>query len=274
MLGEPVRRIPLLLIPALLAAGTAEFRGRKVHFTSQGTGPTAVVLIHGWTCDGGFWSANVPALAARHRVLVVDLPGHGRSDACAACSMEEFGDAVLAVMDAAGVRQAVMVGHSMGGPVMLACARRAPERVQAIVAVDAVFLDASSAARLQGHGDRFAGPGGLAAREKLVRSMFTPTTPKPVQEQVLKSMLGAPETVAVGAMNALVLASFWKDDQVRLPFLEIAAGSRTGMTEEGLRKRFPAAQLKRIEGTGHFLMMEQPEAFNRMVLNWLDHLPK
>ena len=261
-----------LALAGILSAGTTEFKGRNVHYTQQGSGKETLVLIHGWTCDGGFWSANVPALAKRFRVLTVDLPGHGLSGACAACTMEEFGDAVFAVMDAAKVRQGILVGHSMGGAVMLACARRQPNRVRAIVAVDAFFLDAASAEKYKGHESRFVGAEGREAREKMVRSMFTPATPKAVQEQVLKAMLGASESVAVGAMKALFDPAFWKDDVFQFPVLQIAAGTSAWMTEEALRKRFPKGQLKRMEGTGHFLMMEQPEAFNRVLLEWVGAL--
>lgn len=255
-------------------AGTAELKGRKVKYTVQGAGPETLVLIHGWTCDGGFWSANVPALAGRYRVITLDLPGHGQSDACASCSMDEFGEAVFAVMDAAKVPRAILVGHSMGGAVMLAAVRRQPERVKAIVAVDAAFLDADSAGKFKDHGDRFAGPAGLEAREKMIRSMFTTATPKAVQEQVLKAMLGAPEAVAVAAMRGMFAPDFWKPEGVQVPFLQIAAGTSAWMTEEALRKRFPQATLQRLAGTGHFLMMEQPQAFNALLLGWLEALPR
>ena len=109
-----------LLLAGLLQAGTALHQGRKVHFEVSGRGPSTLVLIHGWTCDGGFWAANLPGLAKRARVLVVDLPGHGSSDPLIPSTMEGFGDAVLAAMDAARIRKAVLVGHSMGGAVMLA----------------------------------------------------------------------------------------------------------------------------------------------------------
>lgn len=259
-------------VPVQPLAETAEFKGRRVRFTQQGAGTETLVLIHGWTCDGGFWTANVPELAKRYRVLTLDLPGHGQSDPCASCSMEEFGDAVFAVMDAAKVPRGILVGHSMGGAVMLASARRQPERIKAIVAVDAVFIDAASAEKYKHAGARFAGPQGMEAREQTIRSMFTPATPKPVQEQILKAMMAAPETVAVGAMNGMFTASFWKDDIIQVPFLQIAAGTSTWMTEEALRKRFPQAQFKRIEGTGHFLMMEKPDAFNRVLLDWVEGL--
>lgn len=261
-------------VPRQPVAETASFKGRKVTFSQQGSGPETLVLIHGWTCDRGFWSANVPALAKRYRVISLDLPGHGQSDPCATCSMEEFGDAVLAVMDAAKVSRAILVGHSMGGAVMLAAARRQPGRIQAIVAVDAAFLESAGAERFKDHADRFSGPKGLEAREQMVRSMFTPATPKAVQEQVLKAMLGAPEAVAVAAMRSMFTPAFWKADVVQAPFLQIAAGTSTWMSEEVLRRRFPAAQLKRLEGTGHFLMMEQPEAFNALLLEWLAALPR
>lgn len=269
-----IRALFALLLACHLCADSADFRGRKLHYTRTGEGSETLVLIHGWTCDGGFWSANLPQLAKRYQVLTLDLPGHGRSEGCADCSMDEFGAAVFAVMDAAKVRRAVLVGHSMGGAVMLAGVRRQPERVKAIVAVDAVFLDAASARKIKDPSERFAGPTGLDAREKMVRSMFTPATPKAVQEQVLKAMLGAPETVAVGAMRNMFTPSFWKDDVVRIPFLQIAASTSTWMSEEGLGKRFPGAQLKRLEGTGHFLMMEKPEAFNALLLGWLEALPR
>ena len=251
---------------------TADFRGRKIQFAQLGQGAETLVLIHGWTCDGGFWSANVPELAKRFQVLILDLPGHGQSDPCAACSMDEFGGAVFAVMDAAKVQRGILVGHSMGGAVMLACARLQPDRIKAIVAADAVFIDSTSAEKYKNAGARFAGPQGMEAREKMIRSMFTPSTPKPVQEQVLKAMLAAPEAVAVGAMNSMFTPSFWRDEVIQIPVLQIAAGTSIWMTEEALRKRFPKGQLKRIEGTGHFLMMEQPEAFNRILMEWVGAL--
>jgi pimeloyl-ACP methyl ester carboxylesterase len=264
-----LRVIAVLLLSSLLGAESAPFQGRKLHYEGYGQGKETLVLIHGWSCDAGFWAANVPALAARYRVLALDLPGHGRSDTGGTYTMEEFGDAVFAVMDAAGVRKAILVGHSMGGAVMLACARRQPTRVKAIVAVDAGFLDSASAGTSRDFGSRFEGPQGAETREKMVKAMFTPATPEAVQAQVLKTMMGTPQAVAVGAMKGLFAPSFWKDDVIVVPFLEIGAASSAWLTEDGLRKRFPKAQLKKIEGTGHFLMMEKPEAFNRILLDWL-----
>ncbi len=71
----------MAMISAGLFAKTAKLDGRDVYYESQGKGARTLVLIHGWTCDHTFWDAQSPALAAKYKVLALDLPGHGRSSA-------------------------------------------------------------------------------------------------------------------------------------------------------------------------------------------------
>ena len=99
--------------------------------------------------------------------------------------------------------------------------------------------------------------------------MFTPATTKEAQDHILKMIPAPPESVAVGAMRAMWSPAFWRDDTIDFPMLEIAAATSKFITLEGLQRRFPKAELLRIEGTGHFLMMEKPAEFNRILLDWL-----
>jgi pimeloyl-ACP methyl ester carboxylesterase len=111
--------------PAESASRFATLDGMKVHYESYGAGRDAVVFVHGWTCDLTFWKAQVPAFAAKTRTLAIDLPGHGRSDAPRTTySMDLFARAIDAVMRDAGVDRAVLVGHSMGTPVVRQFYRR------------------------------------------------------------------------------------------------------------------------------------------------------
>lgn len=73
-------------------------------------------------------------------------------------------------------------------------------------------------------------------------------------------------------MLAMTSLAFWHDDTIDLPFLQIAAANNTHATLEPLKRRFPKAELKRIDGTGHFLMMEKPAEFDQMLLDWLGAL--
>jgi esterase len=70
-------------------------------------------------------------------------------------------------------------------------------------------------------------------------------------------------------MRGLADPAVWREDVIDAPFLQIAAATSTHITEEGLRRRFPRAELVRVPDTGHFLHMEKPDEVNRILLEWL-----
>ena len=101
-------------------------------------GDRAVVLLHGYSASVEWWN-RVAAALPDHRVVAVDLVGHGGSEApsdAASYSIDAQASAVRNALDALGVRHAVMVGHSMGGFVALALAEQDPERVERVVISD------------------------------------------------------------------------------------------------------------------------------------------
>src|SRR3982750_3322962 len=126
-----MRKILLALAFALpLMAADVTYDGAKVHYESYGKGTDAVVFIHGWTCDLTFWRGQAPVYEKR-RSLLIDLPGHGQSAKPeVAYTQERFARAVEAVMSDAGVTSAVLVGHSMGGPVALTFLRLYPAKTR------------------------------------------------------------------------------------------------------------------------------------------------
>ena len=138
-----------LFLAMALFAGTAreataqestksvKFDGARVNYVDYGKGSEALVFVHGWTCNLGFWKDNLPAFKTRTRVLAIDLPGHGASEAPESkLTMDLFAKSVSAVMENAGVRKAVLVGHSMGTPVIRQFYRLYPDKTIAVVLVD------------------------------------------------------------------------------------------------------------------------------------------
>ena len=109
-------------------ASAATVDGLNIYSASSGSGKPTVVLVHGWTCDSSSWDAQVPVLASRYRVVTLDLPGHGRSGAPrdGKFSMDLFARAVEAVRVETGADKIVLVGHSMGAPVIRQYARLFP----------------------------------------------------------------------------------------------------------------------------------------------------
>jgi pimeloyl-ACP methyl ester carboxylesterase len=261
-----------LLLACLLSGKMAKLEGADVHYEAAGRGARTLVLVHGWTCDRTFWQGQTATLARQYRVLAVDLPGHGRSAAAPDYSMGRFARAVEAVMRAERVGRAVLAGHSMGGAVLLEFSRLFPARVEGLVLVDALMIPAGQAEKLSGFYKSFEGPGGPAARQKMVESMFVEATTPPLRDKILKTMLAAPEPVAVGAMRQSLLPEVWKEGSFAAPVLAVVANPAQ-VTEESIRVRFPNLTYRTIPGVGHFLMMEKPEEMNALILEWLKGLP-
>jgi pimeloyl-ACP methyl ester carboxylesterase len=114
--------------------------GGDVEVVEEGSrsGPT-VVLIHCFTCAINWWDGMIPRLAATHRVVAVDLLGHGGSEKpTSGYSIEDQADLVAQALGKLGVRDAMVVGHSLGGPVSIALAEQSPQLVDRLVAIDSI----------------------------------------------------------------------------------------------------------------------------------------
>jgi pimeloyl-ACP methyl ester carboxylesterase len=99
---------------------TTNFKNTKISYTDQGKG-TAVVLLHGFLENQSMWKAFVPELVKKHRIITIDLLGHGETECLGYVhTMEDQADMVHHVLHELKIRKAVLIGHSMGGYVALA----------------------------------------------------------------------------------------------------------------------------------------------------------
>ena len=266
-----------IIIAAVVAApvSAATVDGLKIHASVTGTGTRTIVFVHGWTCDASSWAAQVSAFDKTHRVITLDLPGHGRSDSPkdGRFSMDLFARAVEAVRAEANAEKIVLVGHSMGAPVIRQYARLFPGRVAALVAVDGPLDIRGFPPPQAGQAPPpMTGPEGLEAREAMIRGMFTKDTPAALQQQVLKMMLDTPEATAAGAMAAVFDPALRTSDVLPMPALAVFAGTAQVPDEAVTRQVLPDYEAAQIAGTGHFLMMEKPDEFNRLLAAFLDRI--
>lgn len=264
-------RLVLMLVFGLLLAVPAQaasVKGVPIKSASVGSGPT-IIFIHGWTCDSSSWAAQVPAFAGKHRVITLDLPGHGQTGTPAdgKLSMALFADAVEAVRAEAGADKVVLVGHSMGAVVIRQYAIAHPDRVAGLVAVDGP-LDLR-AFPPQAPFPAMTGPEGVQARRTMISSMFVPTTSPALQSQIMTMMLSAPESTAVGAMGAMFDPAIRTAEVIQAPTLSVYAGSARFPTDPA-KDVIPRWETMKMAGTGHFLMMEQPAEFNRVLAEFLE----
>ena len=133
-----------------------EVDGCAISYRAWGKpGLPITILVHGGAAHSGWWDHIGPHLTAEHRVLAIDLSGHGDSGRRQTYSLETWSDEVLAVADAESDQTPVLLGHSMGGFVVLTAARRHGERIRGVAAIDSPVKEMSPEARewMAAHGD-------------------------------------------------------------------------------------------------------------------------
>jgi pimeloyl-ACP methyl ester carboxylesterase len=252
----------------------ASVDGINIHSSSTGSGPT-LVFVHGWTCDSSSWEGQVPAFADDYRVITIDLPGHGQSGSPSdgKVSMALFARAVEAVRAEAGADRIVLIGHSMGVPVIRQYARMYAGHVAGLVAVDGPLDMRGPPPPAFANGPPpMTGPEGKAVRETMIRGMFVPETPIALQEHILAMMLGTPEATAAGAMAAMFDPLVRAADVVQAPTLAVYAGTAQVPNSATVKEVVPSYEGVQLAGTGHFLMMEKPAEFNRLLAGFLDRI--
>jgi pimeloyl-ACP methyl ester carboxylesterase len=243
--------------------------GIPIHSTVRGKGTKTIVFVHGWTCDESSWQNQAPFFETSYRVITLDLPGHGKSGSPAKgpLTMELFARSIEAVRVEAGAGKIVLVGHSMGTPVIRQYARMYPANVAALVPVDGVLhLSGSPNAP---NPERMKGPDGLKTREAMIRGMFGKLATPAIQDHILKMMLAAPETTAYQAMAATFAAPNWTEEVFTVPALGIYADHSASDDPAFFKKIFPNGSTVEVPGTGHFVMMEKPREFNQLLLDFL-----
>ena len=238
----------LLLAPAG-AARAATVDGATIHWTSQGSGRQTLILVHGWTCDDSSWQGQVPALSKTYRVITLDLPGHGRSGMPKAFSMELFARAIEAVRVEAKVDKAVLVGHSMGTPVIRKYALMYPERVAGLVLVDGlVQVGESRGARPPGGFEALSGPLGKAWSAACSGPLTTPA----LQEHILKMMMAPSDAAAAGGVRGDLgsLAVVGPEDHA--PVLAVYAGRGRWRLTQAVKTLYPERGLPHDSRDGSF----------------------
>jgi pimeloyl-ACP methyl ester carboxylesterase len=113
-------------------SGKTKYKGEDIYYQSHGKGP-ALVLLHGFMENQGMWDKMAGKLKEHFRVITVDLPGHGKSGSVSSIhTMDMMAIAVNKVLRELDVKHCVMIGHSMGGYVTLAYARKYPGKLKGI----------------------------------------------------------------------------------------------------------------------------------------------
>ena len=247
----------------------------RIHYATIGKGSHTVVFVHGWSCHHGFWREQVPLLADKARLVLVDLPGHGQSDKPQTTySMDFFAEAVLAVLRDAKVDKATFIGHSMGAAVLCRVHHHAPSKVAALVSVDGLLCRLPSPpAETRMLLGAIASAQYLDHAKKFISDFFPVPGTEALRDRVTAEMLATPQPVMLSAMAAMLDSEQpdWILRKVNAPILVINARSPWWANgyEGYVRSLSPQVDYRVLDGAGHFLMLEKPAEFNAILLEML-----
>lgn len=242
----------------------------EIHFKDGGRGP-AILLSHGYGATGSTWDGQRAALEPDYRVVTWDMRGHGSTSSPgdpALYSHEHATHDMLALLDHLGIERAVVGGLSVGGHLALAFYMRHPERVRALVLADT------------GPGDR--DPAAWARRRESVAKWERNLEEKGIEylnDRSHEMQRAIPEHrsargLALAARGMLVQHDTSVLDSlpnVRVPALVICGEKDEPFIgpSQYMAKTIPGARLEMIARAGHASNLDQPEAFNRVLLEFL-----
>jgi len=266
----------LLLLMAGVGQGAelksrfAGFDGNKVHYLMSGKGDDALIFVHGWTCNADFWRGQLRAFSTIP-AIAVDLPGHGQSDKPRTdYTMAYFARSIEAVMRDAGVKRGVLVGHSMGTPVVRQFYRLYPEKTLGLVIVDGALRLFMPPAQMEAFAAQLRADYKTAGAQ-MIDGMLTPVKDEKLKSEIRAAMLSTPDYVALSAMTGMADQKIYEQDQIKVPVLAVMAKSPfwAADTESFMRSLAPDLEFHMWEGVSHFLMMEKADEFNRTLQAFL-----
>jgi pimeloyl-ACP methyl ester carboxylesterase len=239
--------------------------GVPIAYEVHGTAAPALILVHGWSCDRSYWKEQIEELGPQFRLVLIDLAGHGESGmARKNYTIDSFGDDVAAVVEKLDLEGVVLVGHSMGGDVIVSAAQRLRGRVAGLVWVDDYksLESPSTDEQVEAFAARFRKDFKRSV-DPFVRGMFGPNADPKLVDRVARDMSSAPPPVS---MSSLV-SSFSNARRVpaalaelKLPVVAINS-DREPTDYASLAKHGVKARV--LPDIGHFLQLEDPARFNR-----------
>lgn len=247
----------------------AVVNGLRIVYEDVGHGSPAVVLIHGAFGNRSHYAAQIKHLAQRHRVLALDLRGHGYSDIPPdGFRLQDYAADVIAVCEAAGLNRYVLCSHSM--PVALLAASLHPERVAGVALLDGTILFPESLRSqvLASLVPVLAGAGATEAMQGyLVGRGIGPYDSPELKARVLAEIAAAPPRIAAPLMRDVMSADFSQFLTGTYPLLYVHARVPADLTR--LRELRPDVLLGSVVGSGHWMMLEVPDQVNAMLDRFL-----
>lgn len=245
--------------------------GIKLSYEETGSGQP-LLFVHGWCCDRSYFAPQVEHFRRSHRVVAVDLRGHGESDKPRQdYTMAAFADDLNWLCTQLRIERPVIIGHSMGGVIALVTAWRFPALPAAIVSVDSPILaPPETAAAVRPLLEGLQSPSYRDVQRQFVHDLlFIPADDAARKARIIDAMSTAPQHVMLSAFeNIFGFDHAAAAAACKVPWLSLYAAQQVGDLAR-LRQICPQVITGQTVGAGHFHQLEVPDQVNAMIARFL-----
>ncbi|MES2732583.1 MAG: alpha/beta hydrolase [Bacteroidota bacterium] len=260
---------------------TIERNHLKLAYSEVGKGDFTLLFVHGSFINQDYWHEQVSFFKSTYKIVTLDLAGHGQSgNNRDAWTIQEFGEDVAAVIQALNLKNVILIGHSMGGDVILEVALKYPQAIIGFIGVD-YFKNAGTPPSndvqkqldqiLNNLQNDFSNTSEAYVRQGLL----TPATDKTLADRVVTAYRNANPNMGFQAIASLFSYALrerelmqqlkWKMYLIQVDYMPT--------NEEPLKKYAGAGyEILPLQGTCHFPMLEKPVAFNRLLQNAIEKI--
>lgn len=270
--GHPTGRAKDGLPETSAAVVRVSNKGVFIDHKSCGRGDTTLLFVHGWAIDQTYWSNQMEEFCPEYHIVTIDLPGFGKSGKNRkAWTVEAYASDVRAVIDQLHLEHVVLIGHSMAGNIILEAALN-NDKVMALVGVDnfkavgVAFTD-DMKTRIAAFIHQLQTAFDATAVAYVRRNLFQPTTDNTVRHRVIQSVREVDP--AIGAETMAGVFEYAPREAERLSQLKkplyLINSSATPTDTAALRSTGVTFRVLDVGPTGHYPMVEAPQAFNRLL---------
>ena len=245
--------------------------GVEIRFDRQGEGTLTLIFVHAWANDRSVWDAQVAHFSRQYQVINIDLPSFGESGSNREkFTIESFGEDVATVIQHLNLEQVVLIGFSMGAPVVIEAANRVPKQVKGVILVDELhdIETKTSPETVTATATLFLELVTNPTNEKLVELGFYTKDTEASFNRVAAMLKGGPragwEESLLDALRWLNEDSIESISRVQAPIISINSDFRP-TNVEAFRKYVPSFQVKIVSDTGHLVMWDAPDEFSRLL---------
>ncbi|MEJ2493610.1 MAG: alpha/beta hydrolase [Ignavibacteriaceae bacterium] len=250
------------------------FDNLPIVYQKAGNGKQALVFVHCWGCDKSYWEGQLKYFSDKYTVIAIDLAGHGESGTeRKEYTIEDYGKDVKAVVEKENLTNIILIGHSMGGPVVLSAAEQLGNKVKALIAIDTFqdiereFSKEDFDAFYKQFEDDFP-----ATTKNYISTIFGDEADSNLVKSISEDIASEPKDIAlasfIGLFNFKEADEF---DKIDIP-VRFLNSDKFPTNTESAKKHIKDFDLRIIKGTGHFPMLEKPDEFNRLLEEIINNL--